>query len=368
MPGRMVALGTRRPPPRCPNPACDSHAGPGTWRFKKKGFYSRQRGPRRVQRYLCQHCHRNFSSQTFSPSYWLKSPGLLPALFFRVLACSSCRQIAQEFCLSHTTVQHQVERLGRHCLLLHEQLRPRGAPTEPLVLDGFRSFEFGQYWPFDLNLLVGVSHYVYGFNDAELRRSGTMTSAQRHQRNELERRYGRPDPQATRQAVGELGGRIVPAGGEAEIHSDDHAAYPPAFRRLPARTIRHWTTSSRKPRTARNPLFPVNLADLLLRHTGANHKRETIAFSKRRQGALYRAAIWLVWRNYVKSTSESRRDDPPAVRLGIIGRPMTVGEILRERRFPWRAELRGWLARCYFGRIPTRRIRCCREHRLRYAV
>jgi len=35
----------------------------------------------------------------------------------------------------------------------------------------------------------------------------------------------------------------------------------------------------------------VNLADLLLRHTGANHKRETIAFSKRRQGALYRVAI-----------------------------------------------------------------------------
>jgi hypothetical protein len=39
--------------------------------------------------------------------------------------------------------------------------------------------------------------------------------------------------------------------------------------------------------TAQNPLFPVNLADLLLRHSSANHKRETIAFSKRRQGAMY---------------------------------------------------------------------------------
>jgi len=368
MPDRMAAPRTRRFPPRCPNPACDSHTDPGPWRVKKKGFYARQRGPRRVQRYLCQHCHRNFSSQTFSPSYWLKQPGLLRALFFRVLACSSYRQIAQEFRVCHTTVQHQVERLGRHCLLLHEQLRPRSALSEPVVLDGFRGFEFGHYWPFDLNLVVGVSHFVYGFNDAELRRSGRLTPAQRHKRAVLEGCYGRPDPRATRQAVRELSGRIVPPGSEAEIYSDEHTAYRPVLRGLPARTIRHRTTSSREARTARNPLFPANLADLLLRHTGANHKRETIAFSKRRQGALYRAAIWLVWRNYVKSTSEKRRDDPPAVRLGIIEHRMTVDEILRERQFPWRVALRGWLERCYFGRIPTRRIRCCREHRLRYAA
>jgi transposase-like protein len=364
----MVSLRTRWEPPHCPNPACDSHANPGPWRVKKKGFYARQRGPRRVQRYLCQHCHRNFSSQTFATSYWLKRPGLLHALFFRVLACSSYRQIAQEFRISHTSVRHQAERLGRHCLLLHEQLRPRRAPSEPVVLDGFRSFEFGHYWPFDLNLVVGVSHFVYGFNDAELRRSGTLTPAQRHKRAVLEGCHGRPDPRATRQAVQELVGRIVPPGGEAEIHSDEHTAYRPALRGLPARAIRHRTTTSRAARTARNPLFPANLADLLLRHTGANHKRETIAFSKRRQGALYRAAIWLVWRNYLKSTSEKRRDDPPAVRLGIIERRITLGEILRARQFPWRVALRGWLARCYFGRIPTRRIRGCREHRLRYAV
>jgi transposase-like protein len=364
----MVASRSAWCPPRCPNEACDSHQGPDTWRFKKKGFYARQRGPRRVQRYLCQHCLRNFSSQTFSPGYWLRDPRMLRPLFFRVLACSSYRQIAQEFAVSHTTVQHQVERLGRHCLLLHERLRPRGVPTEPLVLDGFRSFEFGQYWPFDLNLVVGTSHYVYGFNDAELRRSGRMSPAQQRQRTLLEGRHGRPAPQATRDAVRELVGRVVPPGGRVEIHSDEHTAYPPAFRRLPSRVIRHRTLSSRVARTVRNPLFPANLADLLLRHTGANHKRETIAFSKRRQGALYRAAIWLVWRNYVKSTAEKLRDDPPGVRLGVIAHRLTVKEILRERQFPWRVDLCAWLRHCYFGRIPTRRLQRCREHRLRYAV
>jgi hypothetical protein len=321
-----------------------------------------------VQRYLCQHCDRNFSSQTFSTSYWLKKPGRLRPLFHRLLGCSALRQIAREFGLAHSTVQRQTERLGRHCLLVLEELGPRQAPAEPLILDGFRSFEFGQYWPFDLHLLVGASHYLYGFNDAELRRSGSMRPGQWARRAELEVLYGRPSAQATRRAVEELVGRVVPPGGAVEIASDEHRAYPAAFRRLSDRRIAHRTTSSKAPRTPRNPLFPANLADLLLRHGSANHKRETIAFSKRRQGALYRAAIFAVWRNFMKSRSENRRDAPPGVVLGLIPRRLGVREILRERRMPWRYELGGWLEQCYFGRIPTRRIPNGRSHKLRYAA
>ena len=43
-------------------------------------------------------------------------------------------------------------------------------------------------------------------------------------------------------------------------------------------------------------------------------------------------------------------------------------DLLRERLFPWRARLRGWLAECYYGRIPTRCLPRLRSHRLRYAV
>jgi hypothetical protein len=237
-----------------------------------------------------------------------------------------------------------------------------------LVLDGFRTFESGQYWPFDLNLLVGASHYVYGFNDAELRRSGTMRPSQRAKRAEFEAVYGRPHPQATRRAVEELVGRVVPPGSSVRIESDEHTAYPEAFQRLSDRRIEHRATSSKQRRTVRNPLFPANLADLLLRHGSANHKRETIAFSKRRQGALYRAAIWAVWRNFIKSRSENRRDDPPGVALGLIAQRLTAQEILRERRLPWRYQIGGWLERCYFAQIPTRRLPSGRCHALTYAT
>jgi transposase-like protein len=364
----VPGLRQRWTPPFCPNRECDSHANTGAWRFKKKGFYERQRGPRRVQRYVCRSCRRNFSSQTFATTYWLKVPHRLGALFHRLVGCSALRQIAREFGLTHASVQRQCERLGRHCLLFLEGHRPQGPPAEPVVLDGFRTFEHSQYWPFDLNLLVGTSHYVYGFNDAELRRSGTLRPSQRTRRAELEAIHGRPDPQATRKAVVELVARVVPPGGSVEIESDEHTAYPQAFARLPDRRIRHRATSSKESRTPCNPLFPANLADLLLRHASANHKRETIAFSKRRQGALYRAAIWAVWRNFLKSTSENRGDDPPAVAIGVAPGQLCVREVLAERLFPWRRALGPWLDRCYFARIPTRRLARCRSHTLRYAI
>jgi transposase-like protein len=355
-------------PPFCPNAECDSHATPGTWRFKKNGYYERLRGPRVVQRYACRSCGRNFSTQTFATTYWLKLPRLLGLIFADSIKCAAFRQIARAFRVSHSTVQRHTERLGRHCLLTLEALGPRGSPAEPLVLDGFRTFEHSQYWPFDLNLVVGTSYYVYGFNDAELRRSGALRPNQRERRAVLESTYGRPDPQATRRAIEELVARVVPLGASAEIASDEHQAYPQAFARLLDRRIVHHRTSSKVSRTPRNPLFAVNLADLLLRHTGANHKRETIAFSKRRQGALYRAAIWAVWRNFMKSRSENRRDEPPAVLLGLLPRSLDVRELLSERRFPWRHALGPWLERCYFARIPTRAIGRCRSHTLTYAV
>ena len=358
-----------RRPPFCPNPRCDSRTNPSTWRYHKKGFYERDRPPRRIQRYRCTHCRRYFSSQTFSTTYWLKRPELLEPVFHRLVACSGFRQIAREYKVSHSTIRALSDRLGRHCLLFHEQRRPREAPREPLVLDGFRSFEHSQYWPMDLNLVVGTSLFVYGFNDAELRRSGTMRPSQQVKRMIIEKRYGRPDPQATRKRVEELLRRVIPPGGSVVLRSDEHSSYPRAIKALRDRVIDHQQTSSKAARTTSNPLFPVNLSDLLIRHSSANHKRETIAFSKRRQGALYRLAIWVVWRNYMKDRSENGKKGPPAKALGLVKRSLDLGQVLKTRLFPDRLpRLSRWQRECYFGRIPTRAIERCVAHTARYAI
>ena len=243
------------------------------------GFFTRKHcQPARIQRYRCLHCRRTFSTQTFDCTYWLRRPGLLPRIFHGSLACSGLRQIAHELGAAPGTIQNYLSRLGRHCLLFQHQARRE--PREPLVLDGFESFEYSQYFPFHFHVLVGQrSHFLYQFTDSPLRRKGRMTRRQQRRRAQLEASLGRPDPRSIQSRVAELLRLAVPGRREIVLHSDDHPAYPRAFRQVPELQIEHHVTSSTERRTARNPLFPVNLVDLLIRHGGANHKRETIAFS-----------------------------------------------------------------------------------------
>jgi len=285
-----------------------------------------------------------------------------------LLGCSAYRQIAREFDVAPSTIAGQAARLGRHCLLFQEQHRPRGNPSEPLVIDGFESFEFSQYYPYHHNLAVGAdSHFVYAHTEAELRRKGRMTKRQKRRRTELEELHGRPDPKAVENGVLELVRLAAPSAGPLLIRSDEHQAYPRAFRRLNGYEIVHEMTPSKRARTHQNPLFPVNLLDLLIRHCGANHKRETIAFSKRRASAALRLCVLVVWRNYIKRLWEKRPSPTPAQALGLMGKRLSVSAVLGERLFRSRTELAEALKRTYRAKTPTRQLPGNRMHRLRFA-
>ena len=161
----------------------------------------------------------------------------------------------------------------------------------PLVIDGFESFAHSQYQPLHLNIAVGAeSHFTYAFTFAALRRKGSMTKQQKRIRLSLETKFGRPDPKAIEKSIADLVAIAAPGAKQIAIHSDEHPAYPRAFKRLKGLAITHACTPSKAARTPWNPLFPVNLMDLLLRHNSSNHKRETIAFSKRHQSVIERAA------------------------------------------------------------------------------
>jgi hypothetical protein len=334
----------------------------------KAGFFTRLASPHRIQRFQCVDCRRHFSSQTFECTYWLRRPELLPAIFHRLQGCSGHRQIAREFDVSPQTILRQAARLGRHCQLFHERHRPRGAFLEPAVLDGFVSFEYSQYHPTMFHVLAGQdSHFFHGFTDSELRRSGRMTAHQKRRRRELEAELGRPDPRSIEKEVARLLGICAPAPGALKLHTDEHADYPRAIEAQQHLTVEHHTISSRAARTQRNPLFAINLLDLLIRHSGANHKRETIAFSKRRQGAAERLWVFLAWRNYLKSFSERRPGETPAMRLKIFTRPLKVADLLARRLFPSRISLPQRWATYYWKETPTRRIPNATTHRLRFA-
>lgn len=355
-------------PPFCPRSDCPYHRCATGWRYLRHGHYRRQCEPRVIPRYRCAHCRRTFSSQTFATTYYLKRPELLEPLFFRLLACSGHRQIAREARCAPTTAMRQTARLGRHALLFLARHRPTGPCPEPLVIDGFESFAFSQYHPLHLNLAVGAnSHYVYGFTHARLRRKGRMTAAQHRRRAALEARYGRAEPRALERTMEQLLRLAVPTPQRLTLRSDEHPAYPRALRRLEHYAVRHECTPSVAARTCGNPLFPVNLLDLLLRHNSAHLKRESIAFAKRHQAVIERAALLLLWRNFSKPCSENHDGGTPAMRLGLRPSPLAPRELLRTRLFPSLVTLPEPWRSYYYRMEDTPGIRNPVRHTLRRA-
>jgi transposase-like protein len=355
-------------PPHCPNPNC-SYFNPlrTGWRFLRKGFYTRQRAPHRIQRFTCVHCRRHFSTQTFSTTYWQKRPDLIARIFSMVVGCMANRQIARALGCSPTTVAHHIARLGRHCLLFEARELGKLPPLGEIVIDGFESFEWSQYFPFHHNVAVDVeSGYFLFHTDSPLRRKGRMTAFQKARREELERSLGRPNPRAVENGMRDLLSTLSRGRSALAVRSDDHRAYPRALRSL-ACDFTHRVTSSRQRRDDHNPLWEVNVLDLMIRHSTAAHKRETIAWAKRRQASIEKLTIFQVWRNYIKKRREKGGEVTSAMLLGLARRRLQIREVLQWRLFFGRIEMGATWQRYYRREVVTRALGVNRKHALKYA-
>ena len=368
----MVTSKTNRKswaPPFCPNPNCKHHNNSeDSWPYKKIGFFRRLNAPHRIQRFTCNTCRRSFSTQTFSTTYWQKRPELDAQVIMKTSGGMANRQIARDLKVSPETINRHIARLGRHCLLFHNQVMQNGPPVKEVVVDGFESFELSQYFPIHHHVAVekGTDFFIY-FTDSELRRKGRMTANQKRRRKQLEVAFGRPDPKAIEKDMRETLEVALSGRASATVFSDDHPAYKRSIKRM-SLLIDHRVTPGSDHRDQNNALWEVNLLDLLIRHSNANHKRETIAWSKRRQSSAERLAILLVWRNYMKGRREKVRGSPtPAMERGMADHPIGISELLEKRIFRTRCELPPRWSEYYDRKIRTRAIPRNLSHELKMA-
>lgn len=364
-------------PPFCPNSECTFHQTDPDWRFIRFGYYSPSHSNRSYQVFRCMQCGRRFTALTFSTSYWLHRKPLLVRIARLVAEGPGLRQIARVLQVSHSLVGRYVARLGRHCLLFLQQTLKDHIIDEKLVIDGFETFEYSQYYPFHINLAVGAdSWFIYNFTDSPLRRKGSMREEQKKQRETLERKYGKADPKAVENGIYGLLKPLIThlPGNKLALHSDDHKAYPRALQRLKndlpsLHAIDQTITSSKARRTSNNPLFPANLTDLRLRHGSANHRRETIAFSKRRQCAMERMAILALSHNFIKKRSENGPMMSAGMMRSLTDRMHTWREVLRRRLFPGHANLSTEWDRYYWRDTKTAIYGDCQaRHSCRMAI
>jgi hypothetical protein len=242
-------------------------------------------------------------------------------------------------------------------------------PVQEVVVDGFESFEFSQYHPIHHHIAVEKGNdFIIYFTDSELRRKGRMTEYQKRRRRELEETLGRPDPKAIEKDMRETLEVALSGCPSATVYSDDHSAYKRSIKKMKT-LIDHRITPGSAHRDKNNALWENNLLDLLIRHSNANHKRETLAWSKRRQSSAERLAILLVWRNYMKGRREKVRGSPtPAMERGMMDGPITIPELLEKRIFRTRCELPPRWSEYYDRKVWTREYpkNLCHELKLAY--
>ena len=356
-------------PPHCPSTTCKYHNDlQSGWKWKHFGYYRRQTEPKRIRRFQCLACRVTFSSQTFSATYWLKRPEIISRLMTKVVGGMCNSQIATDLKASPAAIDRQIYRLGRHCQLFHLEKMKARPKFKKVVFDSFVTFEHSQYHPYHIHLAVDrQTAFIPYFTDSEVRRSGRMTVEQKAKREVIEKVRGRPDPQAVRKDVHELLRVVSANSSEMILHSDEHQAYPRAMRELVCR-FRHIVTSSKQHRDRWNRLFEINLLDLLIRHAEAEHKRETIAYSKRRNAGLWRLVIFLVWKNYIRPKRVRKCTETPAMLLGVCSQRLTVDEVLGRRLFWVRVGLEGRWRQYYWGEVETRALKVNRRHELKYAA
>ena len=344
-------------PPFCPRPDCVAHTHTGRG-FQCDGSYRRIRSPQKVYRFLCKDCGHRFSRSTFATDYYLKRPELMVQVAAGLAACSAHRQIARSVGCSKTTVTRMSERLGRHAVLFHARCRKRlGSPDEVVVHDHFETFVGRQDHALGLGTAVGFrSWFVYDIDPAPHRGSGrrpdrkptnpgTIAKANRSYIASIRRTLRRlgSGRRSARPLVLNVDGRL-----DYRVAIRDPALRDRVRLRVFPNPVRGPKGTPRSPEAKVRDweMFTVDQLHQLIRHTCADHKRETLAFGRRLESIVGRAYLIAVWKNFLKGRSERKPDrTTPAMRVGLTDRPWTWRRLFSRRLFaarerPTEGELR----------------------------
>jgi hypothetical protein len=314
--------------PHCPNPECLFFHNPPqnqSWWMPHGSYFTSVYG--RIPRVRCRGCGRTFSHKTFDIDYYVKKRVDYQSIFHHLVTASGLWDITRILGVSIDVIQNRIERLARAAIGILSQVLPSLSNGEDFCIDGFESFSRSQYYPNNINILVGTeSEYLYGIGLAVLRRKGRMTEHQTARREALEQ-IAIADPRATFKSVRSLMS-LLPAlisrstKKNHQLFTDRHRAYPSAFRATRGLTeqMQHVRISSKAARTKTNPLFPVNYCDRQFRKDLSDHVRETVQFARCPSAMMSRLAVYQLFHNcIVPHRIRSYRKGSQTIRAEIAG-------------------------------------------------
>jgi hypothetical protein len=271
-------------------------------------------------------------------------------------------------------VTRQTERLGRHAILFHARcLAQLPALAEPVVHDHFEVFIGRQDRALGIGTAVGAnSRFIYDLDPAPHRGSGRRPDRKAEDKTAV--RVNRAYVRSIRRTIQGLIPRVLESN-PLVLRADGRTDYRVAVREetLQARVrLEAFENPKRGPKgTPRTPeairrdwaMFPVDQLHQLLRHSCADHKRETIAFGRRLESIMGRAHLLAVWKNFIKRRTERRPDrTTPAMKLGMTDRQWRFERILARRLFPDRESVPESALRAYLKLWTPHLPRLIRRH------
>jgi hypothetical protein len=304
--GRLESLEMFHPP-RCPYRHCPLHLAPLPGLLQPYGSYHPKCRPHPVPRFRCSVCRRTFSRQTFRADYRDHRPDLNARLFELIHSGIGLRQCARLLHLSLRCTELKFRKLARHLRRLNLNLRgPLPADAE-LQLDEFESYEGCRNTrPVSIPMVIeSRSRFVIWAEAATIRPRGKMTRARERAIQRDVARFG-PRRDTSRRSLERTlrrAAQLLEERASVVLHTDGKSSYVPLALETVGgdeRRLQHVRTSSKLPRTAANPLFPINQTEALGRDLLGRLRRESWLASKKRRFLDLALQVFMTYRNYVR--------------------------------------------------------------------
>jgi len=322
-------------PPRCPNSACPEHLRPGPRFFRRAGVYRAWCHDEPVPRFRCKACRRGFSRQTFRAGYRDRRPDLNAELLALVASGVGLRQCGRLLGLDIHSVQHKLRKIARTCEQLHENLSPQLPGPRTFLMDEEETYETASIRPLTMPVVIErETWFVVATAVGPIRRLAPRGTARRRAQEREDRLHGRR-PDHSRRCVTavlrQLERRIRDQ--PLVLRTDQKASYRAIARQVFAERVVHETTSSRRLRDWRNPLFPINTTLAMTRDNCGRLRRRSWLVTKKRERLQAQLHVFAVYRNYVRRRfNRDRRHQTPAWFLGLLPRELRPAEVVAWRQ------------------------------------
>ena len=325
-------------PPRCPNRLCENHRRPVARFFRRRGSYQPKCRPRPVPRFQCKHCGLGFSRQTFRMDYRDHKPHLNQSLFLSIASGLGIRQSCRNLHLSLRCTELKLRKISRHLRRLNLNLRGMLDEDAVLQFDEVKTFEGRRNTrPLTVPVLIeSDSRFIIWAESAPIRPRGKMTKRRLRAIAEEEQRFGPRRDRSGRAIARTLvrGAAMVASGVRPIMHTDEKLNYPHHLEQaFGVNGVEHVRTNSRIRRDTRNPLFPINHTEAMVRDLLGRLRRRSWLASKARRYLDHGLQLHAAYRNLVRKRFNHDGEAVSSAQvLGFLPRRLTPGEVLSWRQ------------------------------------